>query len=51
MIKQNTILTKQLELEGIEIHYDDDVNQIPADVKNKEEGTLVIYTPSYSERK
>ena len=44
--KTKTILTKQLELEGIEIHYDDDVNQIPADVKNKEEGTLVIYTPA-----
>ncbi|MGB0882679.1 MAG: UDP-N-acetylmuramate--L-alanine ligase [Vicingaceae bacterium] len=44
--KAKTILTEKLEAEGIEIHYDEDVNQIPATVQNKEDGTLVIYTPA-----
>lgn len=35
-------LTKELENEGIEIHYKDDISKVP---ENKE-GTLVIYTPA-----
>jgi UDP-N-acetylmuramate--alanine ligase len=44
--KTKTILTEKLEAEGVLIHYKEDVNQIPTAVKNKEEGTLVIYTPA-----
>jgi len=44
--KTKTILTEKLEAEGILIHYNEDENQIPTAVKNKEEGTLVIYTPA-----
>ena len=35
-------LTKALESEGIEIHYEDNTDFIPKDV----EGTLVVYTPA-----
>ena len=38
-------LTRQLEKEGILIHYEEDVNQIPQACKNKQE-CLVIYTPA-----
>jgi len=44
--KTKTILTEKLEAEGVIIHYSEDINQIPTAVKNKEEGTLVIYTPA-----
>ncbi len=44
--KTKTILTEKLEAEGIEIHYDEDINQIPISIKNKGAGTLVIYTPA-----
>ncbi len=35
-------LTRELEHEGIEVHYEDDTNFIPKDVEN----TLVVYTPA-----
>ena len=35
-------LTRQLEAEGIEVHYDDDCSRIPED----REDTLVVYTPA-----
>ena len=35
-------LTHALESEGIEIHYEDNVDFVPKDVEN----TLVIYTPA-----
>ena len=38
-------LTRQLEKEGMLIHYEEDVNQIPQSCKNKQE-CLVIYTPA-----
>lgn len=38
-------LTRRLEEEGIRLHYEDDVNQIPEECKLKE-FTLVIYTPA-----
>jgi len=44
--KTKTILTEQLESEGIEIHYDENVDLIPLSIKEQKEGTLVIYTPA-----
>lgn len=41
--KTETILTKKLVEEGIQIHYQDDVNQIPDQVD------LVVYTPAVPE--
>lgn len=38
--KTSTPLTRQLEQEGIAVHYKDDVNQVPADAD------LVVYTPA-----
>ena len=38
-------LTRELEQEGIAVHYDDDVNAIPKDVEH----TFVIYTPAIPE--
>ncbi|QLE01810.1 UDP-N-acetylmuramate--L-alanine ligase [Galbibacter sp. BG1] len=38
-------ITRGLEDLGIAIHFDDDVEKIPADFKNKE-NTLVVYTPA-----
>ena len=38
-------LTRQLEKEGMLIHYEEDVNQIPHACKNKQD-CLVIYTPA-----
>ena len=35
-------LTRRLEAEGIEVHYDDDCSRIPED----REDTLVVYTPA-----
>jgi len=44
--KSKTVLTERLESEGIEIHYDENVDLIPSEVKEQKEGTLVIYTPA-----
>ena len=38
-------LTRQLEKEGMSIHYEEDINQIPQACKNQQE-CLVIYTPA-----
>lgn len=38
-------LTRQLEKEGIEVHYEDNIDFIPKDV----ESTLVVYTPAIPE--
>lgn len=43
--KTPSTLTKALEEEGMSIHYDEDVNKIPTECKNKE-NTLIIYTPA-----
>jgi len=40
--KTQSELTRQLEKEGIFVHYSDDVSMIPRDVDN----TLVVYTPA-----
>jgi len=42
--KVETKLTKNLVLEGINIHYADDINIISKDISNK--NTIVIYTPA-----
>ncbi len=48
--KTKTTLTENLEKEGINIHYADDVNLINAEVKNaKFTELLVIYTPAIDE--
>ncbi len=47
--KTKTVLTEQLESEGIIIHYNEDINQIPLTIRQQEEGTLVIYTPAIPE--
>lgn len=46
--KTSTPLTDELSKEGMQIHFDDDVNLIPADFKNisRKENTLVVYTPA-----
>ncbi|MBK3516458.1 UDP-N-acetylmuramate--L-alanine ligase [Carboxylicivirga marina] len=41
----STVLTKELESEGIDIHYDDDIKQIALNYQHKE-STLVVYTPA-----
>jgi UDP-N-acetylmuramate--alanine ligase len=44
--KTKTVLTEKLESEGIDIHYDEDVDLIPSAIKEQKEGTLVVYTPA-----
>ncbi len=43
--KASKSLTNDLLNEGIHIHFDDDITQIPDEFKNKE-NTLIIYTPA-----
>lgn len=38
-------LTRTLEKEGMDIHYDEDINKIPIECKDKS-STLIIYTPA-----
>ncbi len=46
--KTSTPLTNELQQEGIQIHFDDDINLIPSDVRNLENKnqTLIILTPA-----
>lgn len=41
-----TALTRELEQEGMAVHYDDGVDRIPARVKENKEKTLVVFTPA-----
>jgi UDP-N-acetylmuramate--alanine ligase len=41
-----TVLTSELEAEGMVIHYDDAVSNIPQEVMQGKDTTLVIYTPA-----
>ena len=43
--KTPSVLTKELEKEGMAIHYEENVDEIPAECKDKA-STLVIYTPA-----
>jgi UDP-N-acetylmuramate--alanine ligase len=46
--KTSTRLTSELIAEGIAIHFEDDVNNVPADFKNstKKDSVLIVYTPA-----
>ena len=44
--KTSTVLTKELEKEGMLVHYEDDVKNIPSTVNQKKDRTLVIFTPA-----
>ncbi len=46
--RTSTALTEELNKEGAEIHYTDDISLIPVIYKNKEQ-TLVVYTPAVPE--
>ena len=44
--RTSTELTKILQKEGFDIHYSDDINLIPSEIKLDKENVLVIYTPA-----
>jgi UDP-N-acetylmuramate--alanine ligase len=44
--KTATTLTKELEEEGMKVHYDDSIDSIPANVKASKDKTLVVFTPA-----
>jgi UDP-N-acetylmuramate--alanine ligase len=44
--KTKTILTGELESEGIQVHYEDDIHAIAEEVKNNPHDTLVVMTPA-----
>jgi len=44
--KTSTPLTQKLAEEGMQIHYDDAIENIPQQVLSNQSGTLVIYTPA-----
>jgi UDP-N-acetylmuramate--alanine ligase len=44
--KTPTKLTDELIAEGINIHFDDDINLIKSEIKNQRSETLIVYTPA-----
>ena len=44
--KTSTTLTSELQKEGMAIHFDDSVDNIPNEVTQQKEKTLVIFTPA-----
>ena len=44
--RTSTELTKQLEREGMLIHYKDDVKLIPSEFRKNPNETLIVYTPA-----
>lgn len=44
--KTKTTLTSQLENEGIIIHYVENLDKIPAEIKSNQQDSIVIYTPA-----
>jgi len=44
--RTRTTLTDQLSEEGMEIHYEDEVDRIPAEVRDDKNGSLVVFTPA-----
>jgi UDP-N-acetylmuramate--alanine ligase len=44
--RTSTKLTDQLSNEGMKIHFDDDVENIPVEVKTGKEKTLIVFTPA-----
>lgn len=44
--KTSTVLTQELGHEGMNIHYEDDIRNIPGEVMVNKDKTLVVYTPA-----
>jgi len=44
--KTSTVLTSELQAEGMNIHFDDKVENIPAEVRSQKDKTLVVFTPA-----
>lgn len=44
--KTSTPLTDELKSEGIRVHFQDDIQLIPSEIKSSAKNTLVIYTPA-----
>jgi len=44
--KTSTVLTQELEREGMRVHYNDDVRNIPGEVMIGKDNTLIVYTPA-----
>lgn len=44
--KTSTVLTQELEREGMRVHYEDDVRNIPGEVMMGKNNTLVVFTPA-----
>ena len=44
--KTSTVLTQELEGEGVRVHYEDDVRNIPGEVMIGKDNTLIVYTPA-----
>ncbi|WP_018478433.1 UDP-N-acetylmuramate--L-alanine ligase [Pontibacter roseus] len=44
--KTRTTLTEALEQEGIQVHYEDDVQHLPQEILNNKAATLVVLTPA-----
>ncbi len=44
--RTSTTLTSELEKEGMQIHFEDNLAQIPEEVINQKDKTLVIFTPA-----
>ncbi len=44
--RTSTTLTTELQREGMSIHFDDSVNNIPTEVREQKDRTLVIFTPA-----
>lgn len=44
--RTQTRLTEELILEGIRVHYEDSLDNIPVEVKNDKSGTLIVFTPA-----
>ena len=44
--RTSTTLTQELEREGIAIHYEDNIENIPADVRREKDKTLIVFTPA-----
>ena len=44
--RTTTTLTEELMKEGMKIHFEDSIDNIPQEVRNEKEKTLVIFTPA-----
>lgn len=44
--RTETALTKALQAEGMKVHFDDSVDLIPLEIKEKKDQSLIVYTPA-----